>query len=99
MSYDNLAVTAPEWIAMNETQRWHARIIAERDYEIAHVFGESKECRAANAQMMAASLNLYQALHRCIEALETINASEGRDIFLDTIIDAKAAMKKARGGK
>jgi hypothetical protein len=60
---------------------------------IADVYGESRETRKANAQLFAASAEMYQALS---DLLAWANISEGsRDYHLAE--SAKAALAKARG--
>jgi uncharacterized protein YegP (UPF0339 family) len=96
---DNLKVTEPDWAAVAESPSRPASVVADNGKIIADVYGESYEARKANSHMMAASLDLYQAVYRCVQGLEAISADQGRDVFLDTVIEAKAAMRKARGGK
>jgi len=71
----------------------------------AHIVYSSDEktvvviCRnATDASMIAASPDMFHALHQCIEALETVSAEAlGVDLFLDQIRTAHLALKKAQG--
>lgn len=61
---------------------------------------ESDAQQEANGHMLAASKDLYVNLVTLVDCLETINAEVlSTPINLDHILEAKAALKKARGGK
>jgi hypothetical protein len=84
--------TAGPYTARPETPYVAAQVWADW-LLIADVFGESRETRKANAQLFAASAEMYQALS---DLLAWANISEGSRHY-HLAESAKAALAKARG--
>lgn len=93
------------WKVLKEDDHFPPRVVTDTNDNdgclLAEVIGISYEERAHTAAMMAASKQLYVHLEIMISCVELMRRAYclQNDLNQDHIAEAKAVMRKARGGK
>jgi len=79
------------WSTKPENEYIPAQVWAD-SRELARVYGETKIARQANAQLMAAAPDLYEAIEALLGTFKARCISER-----NAVLKAEAALTKARG--
>lgn len=87
-----IAHTPGPWMTDDETVN-HGPIIIQRDgsLEVAAIYGEGKDQRAANARLIAAAPDLLEALQALIRSSKIPNLAELPGARLNAIIAVRLA--------